>query len=236
MYKILVKFTKKDRLKFISHLELMKVIERALRRANIPLKFTQGFNPHPIISFASPLPVGVSSEGEYLTLEVTEEINLKKFIIELNEQLPHGIEFIKAKYIDVKSKSLMSLVEYGLYAVKCKTLKTYTVQEVENILNNFLLKKEILYNKIGKRKKVKKVNIREEIREIIVLAVEDKNVYLKMTLATGSRGNLKPEIVVEKLVEMEKMQIDLEKTRVHRLQLFALSEDERLILLDNIIK
>jgi len=68
--KLLIKYTKEDRLKFISHLELIRVIERALRRGNIPLKFSEGFNPHPKISFAAPLSVGVSSQGEYMTVEV----------------------------------------------------------------------------------------------------------------------------------------------------------------------
>lgn len=234
MYKILVKYTKKDRLKFISHLELLKVMERALRRANIPLKFTQGFNPHPIISFAAPLSVGVSSEGEYFTIEVNKKIDLKEFVKKLNSELPNGIKFLMAKYIDPKSKSLMSIVEYSTYVVKCETMRQYSLKEVNDIIEKFLSKKEIIYKKEGKRNKIKYINIKNLIKDIIVLSVEDKDIYLKIILSTGSKGNLKPEVLMDKLVETENIELNLEELRVHRLELFMSNRDGVIIPLDRI--
>ncbi|SKC64575.1 TIGR03936 family radical SAM-associated protein [Maledivibacter halophilus] len=232
MYKILAKFTKMDRMKFLSHLELIRVIERALRRANIPLRFTQGFNPHPKISFAAPLAVGVSSEGEYLTVEINKEINVKDFEKKLNMELPEGIKFIKCKYIDPKSKSLMSIVEESTYIVKCITKNQYDLKEIDEFIEKFLKREEILYKKIGKRGKEKIVNIKKYIKEIIILSLQENEIIFKTTVSTGSKGNLKPEVAFEKLMELEGIEIDLEKVRVHRLETFSSKGDKKLLPID----
>ncbi|MCG8538895.1 MAG: TIGR03936 family radical SAM-associated protein [Clostridia bacterium] len=235
MYKILVKFTKQDRMKFLSHLELIRVVERALRRADIALKFSQGFNPHPKISFAAPLAVGVSSEGEYLTVEIEEKIDSNDFQKKLNMELPKGIKFIKCKYVDTKTKSLMSIVEDSTYVVKCYTQRDYQYNEISRILEKFLQRNEIFYEKVGKKNKVRTVDIRKHIKEAIILALEDKEIIFKITTSTGSQGNLKPEIVIEKLVELEGVAMDLEKLRVHRLETFSSKGDRKLIPIDSII-
>lgn len=235
MCKILAKFTKQDRMKFLSHLELISVIERAFRRANIPLKFSQGFNPHPKISFAAPLSVGVSSESEYLTVEIQDEIDIEEFKNKVNLQLPKGMKFIKCKYIDQKSKSLMSIVEDATYIAKCFIEASYDLNEINIILKNFLNKEEILFKKIGKRNKEKIINIRKYIKNIIVLSKEDNEIIFKMTVSTGSQGNLKPHILIEKLVELEGIKIDLEKLRVHRLEIFSSKGEKALVPIDEII-
>lgn len=235
MCKILTKFTKQDRMKFISHLELISVIERAFRRADIPLKFTQGFNPHPKISFAAPLPVGVSSESEYLTVEIQDEIDIDVFKNKVNMQLPKGIKFLKCRYIDSKSKSLMSIVEDATYIVKCIIEDNYDSSDIDNTVKDFLNRKEILYKKIGKRKKEKIVNIREFIKNIIILSKEDNEIILKMTVSTGSQGNLKPEILINKLVELEKIKIDLDKLKIHRLELFSSKGNKSMVPIDRTI-
>jgi radical SAM-linked protein len=222
-------------MKFISHLELISVIERAFRRADIPLKFSQGFNPHPKISFAAPLSVGVSSEGEYLTVEIQDQIDIDDFKNKVNIELPKGIEFIKCKYIDPKSKALMSIVEDATYIVKCVTKEFYDSGEIDRIIEAFLDKKEILYKKIGKRKKEKIINIRNYIKSIIVLAKEDNEIILKLTVSTGSQGNLKPEVLVNKLVELEKIKIDLDKLKIHRLDIFSSKENKSMVPIDRTI-
>lgn len=232
MYKVLVKFTKKDRMKFLSHLELIRVIERALRRADIPLKFSQGFNPHPKISFAAPLAVGVSSEGEYLTVEVEEKIDPKNFENKLNKVLPEGIKFIKTKYIDIKSKSLMSIVEDANYIVKCIAKKEYDLNEINRSIEFFLKRDEILFEKRGKRNKVRTINIRELIKEIIVLSIEGREIIFKITVSTGSQGNLKPEIAVTNLAQLEEIELEPESIRVHRLEIFSSKGNKKLIPID----
>ncbi len=221
-------------MKFISHLELIRVIERALRRAQIPLSFSQGYNPHPKIAFASPLSVGVSSEGEYLNIELDEQIDLKEFKEKINSQLPKGITFMSCKYVDEKSKSLMSVVSFASYVVKCEFTRDYDKIEIQDKINNFLKKEEITYTKTSKKtKKIKTINIREMIKELSLQEMEEEYIYLKMILSTGSKDNLKPEIVIEKFMEGEGVNMDTNKMRFHRLDLFSLDEDNALISIEN---
>lgn len=234
MYKILIKYSKTERMKFLSHLELIKVMERALRRAEVPLKFSQGYNPHPKIAFADPLAVGVSGEGEYLTIEVEEEMNMDSFKDKLNSHLPNGLKFLKCKYINSKTKALMSIVEYASYIVKCEIGQAHEESELKTILKSFLGNDEILYEKVRKKKKNRIINVRELIKEIFILSIDGKELIFKMIVSTGSRGNLKPEIVIEKLAELEELDIDLEKIRVHKLETFTLNNEKGLIPLEKI--
>jgi len=94
MYKITFVFTKKGILKYISHLDLMRMFTRAMRRAELPLKITEGFNPHPKFSIKRALKLGLESENEEATVGLRELISVRDFKEKLQKQLPEGI-FIK---------------------------------------------------------------------------------------------------------------------------------------------
>ncbi|WP_129596880.1 TIGR03936 family radical SAM-associated protein [Anaerophilus nitritogenes] len=228
MYKIRIRFTKKEWMIFISHLDLLRLIERALRRAKVSLSFSQGFNPHPKISFATALALGVSSDGEYMDIEVEEEIDLQWLKKTMNEELPEGIEVLGCKYIPIKSKALMAFVEYSTYRVRCPLIQKIEEDDIKKRIENFMNEEEIwiekIINKKG-RKQNKSVNIRPLIEKIELANYEEDNCVLKMMLKTGSQGNIKPDIVIEKLGDIS---IDLTKIRIHRLELYGL-EDERVV-------
>ena len=92
MYKIIFVFTKKGIVKYISHLDLMRLFMRALRRADLPLKLTEGFSPHPKFSIKRALKLGVESENEEATVVLKEQISLQDFKDRVQKQLPAGIE------------------------------------------------------------------------------------------------------------------------------------------------
>ncbi|QZY56613.1 TIGR03936 family radical SAM-associated protein [Crassaminicella profunda] len=225
MYKIRMRFSKKDFMIFISHLDLARVMERALRRAEVSLSFSQGFNPHPKISFATALALGVSSDGEYVDVEIEEKIDLKTFKDKINMELPEGIEVIQCKYIDVKSKALMAIIEYSTYMVRCSLKNDIREEELKENISEFMKNEEIIvYKTIKKRNKErnKEINIRPLIKKIEFINKGNEYCVFKMTLATGSRGNLKPEVVMEKLKDIGKMPIVLETVRIHRLDLYGM--------------
>jgi radical SAM-linked protein len=91
-YKITYTFSKKGIIKFISHLDLMRTFTRALRRANMPLKITEGFSPHPKLSIKRALKLGVESDCEEATVVLKEFINIEDFKGRLQAQLPEGIQ------------------------------------------------------------------------------------------------------------------------------------------------
>ena len=91
MYKISFTFTKKGTMRFISHLDLMRLFMRAIRRAGLPIKMTEGFSPRPKISLKRALKLGVESENEEATFAFKETVNHEDFEYKLNKQLPEGI-------------------------------------------------------------------------------------------------------------------------------------------------
>ena len=99
---IRVKYKKEDEMIFISHLDLQRLLQRAFRRAKINLSYSEGFNPHPKMSYGNALALGVESQGEYVDIEIEDDIEVKEFLERINEQLPDGIKFVKGQEIDPK--------------------------------------------------------------------------------------------------------------------------------------
>ncbi len=94
MVRYLIKYTKESEIKFLSHLDLMRTIQRVIRRAKLPIEYSKGFNPHMSISIAQPLSVGVYSTGEYLDAVFIEAIDEKEIIKTLNENTVGGVKFL----------------------------------------------------------------------------------------------------------------------------------------------
>ena len=100
-----IKFRKYGVLKFIGHLDVMRFFQKAMRRADIPIAFTGGYSPHMIMSFAQPLGVGITSDGEYLDIELTERISSERAVRQLNAVMVEGIDIISFVEIPDDKKS-----------------------------------------------------------------------------------------------------------------------------------
>ena len=226
MTKLRVKFIKTDLMKFISHLDLLRLMERALRRAGVKLAFSQGFNPHPKISFATAVPIGLSSEGEYMDIELDESVEMNDFIESVNGQLPQGIKIISAKSIEIKSPAVMAIIDASSYIVDCPLEGHVTKEAIEIAMKSFMDQEEIVIQKAPKKNSragVKEINIKEFIFNVELLEYHGSAITLKMNLATGSKGNLKPEILIEKFKHDMEIPIALDRVRVHRLELYVFS-------------
>ena len=100
-------------MKFIGHLDIMRFFQKVMRRADIPIAFTGGFSPHMIMSFANPLGVGVTSDGEYFDIELTEEIDMMAAVERMNQVVVEGIDIVNMVPIsDDKKQTGMSPIEY----------------------------------------------------------------------------------------------------------------------------
>jgi radical SAM-linked protein len=229
MHKLLVKFSKFEDMKFISHLDLMRLFERALRRAHIPISYTQGFNPHPRLSFAAPLALGAESFGDYLEMEVDERINAKNFVDDLNSVLPRGIQILDAKYINPQSKALMALVDWSQYEVMVKNLQPITQQQLKAAVEDILTSRSVEVIKESKDKLDKKVDIRPGI-DFIKPAVQDNNIILDMVIASGSRLNIRPELVVNAILSRLGIKTDNAIIRVKRIEIFLQDKDTKIPL------
>lgn len=157
--RIRVKFTKENDMKYISHLDLMRLLMRAIRRANIPIAMTQGFSPHPKLSLSHALAVGISSQAEYADLELYPPIKLDELTQALNQVLPYGIKILQAVFINHNAKSLTSIINRLLYKIEIKD------EEISQKIDEFLTKEEVLFSREVNGKK-KEINIRKFIDQI----------------------------------------------------------------------
>jgi radical SAM-linked protein len=230
MYVLRLKYRKIGALKFVSHLETLKMVERSFRRAKLPLSFSQGFNPHPKMSFAAPLSVGIASDGEYMDVELDEKIDIDEFIKNHSKYFPKNFILVKGKYVEGKKK-LMSLVSMASYAVTFETEKPYTKEEVENEIKKFMSLEDIILERVNKRKKKVVRNIRPSVKDIKVLQYVDK-IMLKLDLSTGSVENLNPKTAVEKINEHTDIDVVLDTIRVHRIEMFAEKNGKYVTLMD----
>lgn len=232
MFKLRVKFSKNSLIKYISHLDLMRLFQRAFRRANIPVEYSQGYNPQPKFSLATALALGTTSDGEYMDIELAKEIDPKDFINQMNEVLPEGVKVLKADYTE-DTKSLMALVRWSSYIIELETLEEMNKEDVTNFIKDYLNKEEILVKKERKKKgklTIREVDIREGIKNIDILLIENNKVIIKTVLKTGSNGNLKPEILIKSL-NKEGLNINCEEYKIHRLELFTEVDEEMVTLI-----
>ncbi|EMS69495.1 TIGR03936 family radical SAM-associated protein [Ruminiclostridium cellobioparum] len=232
MVNIRVKFRRGEEVKFISHLDLMKVFERAIRRARLPIAYSQGFNPHPGMVFGLPLSVGVTSEAEYGDFEITDDsLSMNEFIERLNEQLPQGLEVLAAKQRQTK-QNIMATISASEYVVMIGTGHECTEKSLKAGIGKYLSQKEIIVKKKTKSG-VKDTDIRNMIFDLdfgLQPCGTFNMIKLTMLVSAGSKANLKPELLVESLFEM--LGAGYEIDRIHRSKLYVKVQEELLDPMD----
>ena len=223
---IRVKFKKEGDMIYISHLDLQKLLQRAFRRADIELSYSNGYNPHPKMSYGNALALGTESYGEYVDIEIEEEIGVEEFLTRINEELPQGIEFVKAEEIDPKTPSLASTIEYGEYLFNIELETPLSKEFVKSRIADFMNKEEIMITKKNKKGKIVESNIRPMIRFFDILSLEENNLILIATIATGSKANLNTNIFIPKVLEMLDLDMDPLDVDILRRELFVVENDQ----------
>lgn len=217
--RLVVRYTKGERVKYISHLDFMRLVQRALRRADIPVAYSQGFNPHPRLSFASALAVGTTSEGEYLDIFLEREMEPRILCQKMNEKLPEGIRFIESVRVDEKSPSLMSVIERAGYLINLPR-QPFAEYDIISLVKEFLSQSEILVTRVNK-KGSSQVDIRKMIHGMDVMEQNGEEIIIKSTISSGSKANLRPEQLVDALLEFINIPPEPELTLgIHRLDLY----------------
>lgn len=209
-----IKFRKYGAMKFIGHLDVMRFFQKVMRRADIPIAFTGGFSPHMIMSFANPLGVGLTSDGEYFDIELSETIDMQEAVDRMNAVTVEGIDIVNMVPIsDDKRQTGMSIVAAADYlsTFKCENLPEDWKQQALS----FVEQEEICLVKKTKKSE-KEVNIKPMIYEF---DVREDSVY--MLVATGSVENLKPELVMQALAKYLKLEPEEVSFAHHRLDVYA---------------
>lgn len=191
--KVRIKFRKYGALRFIGHLDVMRFFQKVMRRAEIPIAFTGGYSPHMIMSFASPLGIGLSSDGEYFDIELIEPVESEDAVRRMNEACVEGIEVVSIRQIaEEKKMTGMTILAGADYLVSIK--EEALPDGWQDQFRIFMEQSEIRIVKQTKRSE-KEVDIRPMIWK---WEIRGDKIYLQV--ASGSAQNLKPDLVMEAFV------------------------------------
>jgi radical SAM-linked protein len=197
MFDYRIRFAKRNNLKYLSHLDLMKTFERGMRRAQLPLAFSGGFHPHPKISFGPALAVGISSSDEYLDIELLAEINNEQLLKSLNRVLPDDLSILAVKRIEGRVKPLDAIINRASYLILARIEPDQKAELIQQ-LTGLLAAPELPTIRVN-RDGQKIVNIRPWLHNLTVEEKSGNAIQIFLAGEIGSGGNLRPEDILNNL-------------------------------------
>lgn len=204
--RVRITFTKQGPLRYTGHLDLHKLWERALRRAEMPLSYSQGFHPQPKISLASALPLGFSSKGEVMDFRLNEELPLEDIRTRLQNQLPKDIQITQIESVDEREPALQTQTLSAAYDV-------HLTEPADGAELTRKVEKIMMSETLPRERRGKSYDLRPLIEMLSVIKNADGKIWLKMTLAAREGATGRPEEVLAELG------IEPETTRVERTRL-----------------
>ncbi len=210
MSKWRLKFSKTGMGKYISHLDLLRTFTRAIHRANLPVRYSQGFNPHQLITFSLPLALGVTSETEFVDIDFEETADPREIGEALNKTLPPDIKIMRISRPKISANDIVS-ARYIIGLTMPDVVEKSKVTAFFAQSNIPALKKT--------KKGEKEVNLKDFIMECEICEAEGKNIKINTVLSAGGAANIKPDLVLGKLCEYLGFD-EFEEVNIHRTEIF----------------
>jgi len=198
--KIIAAFEKTKEISYTSHLDVQRTLQRAFRRANLPLAFSKGFNPHPKLSFATALATGYTSAGEWIEVELDGEVTPEQFIERVNMALPNGMRFVSAFVADDGFMTLSKMLVAAKYVVTLYTDAPVTTEALRAAVDAIMRSDEVIVEKKTKSG-VKPANIRPEILEAEAISASDSTATVAVVGTLNAAGGLRAETFARALFE-----------------------------------
>lgn len=198
--RIIARFHKGGALRFISHLDVQRLLQRAMRRAGLPLRYSQGFNPHPLLSFASALSVGHTSDGEWLDVRLEGEVAPGDFAARLNETLPEGLRILEARQIDETAPTLTAMLREARYFVALYPAEELPASAAREQLENFLGGPILVEKRTKggmKTVDIRPMVLRAEIAQEPLAGIPAAPLQLRVDGALNAAGGLNMELFIK---------------------------------------
>ncbi len=212
MSNYVLKYSRDERVKYISHLDFIRTFHRTVRRAGLSMSFSQGFNPHPVMTIAMPLSVGVTSDCEYIKIGFSEDYSENEIMEKLNAAFPVGFKILAVRKTEGKELDFAKL-DRAIYDVELEWSGN-AFDEAK-----FLENKSLLVMKKTKSGE-KEADIRPYIHEFKVTSQDENKMEITMCLAAGNNYNLKPDTVISAMEKYtEGFKVDFFAT--HRAKILA---------------
>jgi radical SAM-linked protein len=187
-----VKFSRDKQVQYITHLDLMRLWERAFRRAEIDIAYSEGFTPHARLSLAAPLPVGVTSSAELLDVFLSSRTTPLHLAREVGKQLPPGVEVLEVHEVGLRSPSVQSEVRWAEYQAQLEA--SLTAEDVQKAIDTFLAADSIPWEHL-RDKQTRRYDIRALVQELWLEEGKD-GLVVGMRLRADSGGSGRPEQVI----------------------------------------
>ena len=213
--KVRIKFAKYGVMKFIGHLDMMRFFQKAIRRADIDVRYSEGFSPHQIMSFAAPLGVGIESFGEYLDIEVLSMDSPEAMCEALNAVMVEGVEILSVTVLPDQAKNAMASVAAASYQLAMKE-GSFPIDDLANKLQAFYAQETIPYTKETK-KSVIELDLKQGIYELRV----NEDGAIHMLVNASSSGNIKPTMIFERFCQFAGCEIPVSAIQVTRLEIYT---------------
>ena len=215
MAKYILTFSKTGTICYTSHLDMMKMFKRVFKRAGIKQSYSQGFNPHPKMTFAQPLSLGYWGLGELLEFETEEEYSADFIKNTLAPLMPEGIVITDCVIAEPSKKTLASKTDAAEYIIAIP-LHESLAMDSEQIYKVYLGQDKIItYKKQKKKKELAEVDIKPMIREL-TFVVEEETLFITALLDSGSTSNLSPELLITTLIECLGLKTERSEVQVMR--------------------
>lgn len=212
--KLRIRFTKSDVMIFIGHLDMMRYFQKAMRRAEIDIAYSQGFNPHQIMSFALPLGVGVYSDGEYLDIEANSVTSSADMCRRLNEVMVEGVTVKSVKMLSDNAGNAMSMVAAADYIITFRKGHEPEGFSPEQFLE-FCSQDSIIVTKQTK-KNLREIDLKDYMYKV---EVREEGIYL--FIGAGSSNNIKPDLIFNEFAKQKGFVLDEFALQIKRLDLYG---------------
>jgi radical SAM-linked protein len=210
LQRLRVRHSKESLAKYISHLDLMRVWERALRRAAVPVAYSRGFNPRPRMAFAAALPVGFSSEAEVLEVSLTRPLPPLDFVKKVSPQLPEGVSISSVEVVPLTLPSLQSSMRQAEYLVRLATDAPF--HAIRGRMQR-LLSVESIPRRRRHKGKIRSYDLRPLIDDLWLEGRSEDGIDIGMRLQLSSQATGRPDDVVEALGYAEDA-VSIHRTRL----------------------
>lgn len=197
-----IKYSKLGDISYISHLDIIKLMERIVRRTGLKLSYSEGFNPHPKTAFSPALQLGVQSHCEYLDMEFDEAVEEDLLIQKLNEKTVEGINFIEAKILTDKVDSLVAFITHSRYEITVDEEDENKISKIISAINKINNTNEMLLTKKTKKGNIKEYNVKEYIGTIDLERKSD-GLSIFVDICSGSVKSINPKKIIELVESLE---------------------------------
>ena len=218
LYTYRAEITKGDELRYVSHLDYANIFIRAFDRAKLPMAYSEGFNHHMKVAFASALSLGVSSEAEYMDFELTKELCQPEVFDRLRAQLPPGIQLRELRLMQGKHKALMAESDEARYTLHVPYRGTE--DEAQAAIKAYNAAKEVLFHRVTPKKK-REIETKQYMIQPVTARLQGEELVLQMDIRITQSGSVKPLEILRAIADQFGLAVDPAQALITRTGLFG---------------